>query len=136
MIFLNLSIVFPAPLVIDDANLATFGSDIFCLVEKHQMLPDEIISNHRMKFRMPFVDHQKYEGPVLRFVNPFGPPKQEDPNPYPQEKYRTYYEQCRKVFLEFPEEVQVFLKKYTDVEERYLQGEPWKSQDRSGETGA
>ena len=47
------------------AHLAAFGPDIFRLVERNRMLPDEIISNHRMKFRMPFVDHQKYEGPVF-----------------------------------------------------------------------
>lgn len=50
---------------------------------------------------------------------------------YDETEYMAYFEKCQAVFVEFPAEVQDFLREYTDVSQRYLEGEPWKECDPS-----
>lgn len=73
-------------------------------------------------FKMPFVKSDMEQIAVA-----FGTSHSEMDNTwyYTQGEYKAYFEECRKVFCELPEEIQKFLLRCTKVEKRYLKGRPW-----------
>ena len=74
------------------------------------------------RFKMPFVKSDMEQIAVA-----FGTSHSEMDNTwyYTQGEYKAYFEKCRKVFCELPEDIQKFLLRCTDVEKRYLKGHPW-----------
>ncbi len=104
-------------------KLHYFAPDIFDIIRKKVPL-----NNHREKFTnflMPFVAAMEYE---WRGYCEFGSMQHPIHNawPYPQGEYMVYFENCRKIYEGFPQNVQEFLLQHTDVEKRYLKGKPWK----------
>lgn len=94
--------------------------DIFDIMEKHSICVDNLKQGYIYQFGMPFVNHSEYEEVIISGISfNFKMPK------VSLEDSKAYFERCRKVFDDFPTEVKEFLKKYTNVSEFYLEGEPW-----------
>lgn len=107
----------------DTLQLTSFAPNIFDLIKKKSTSKGRW-KKKSVQFHMPFVNVMEYEYPPIEF----GVVHTEYDNRwyYSQGEYKVYFEKCRKIFQEFPSEVQAFLQEYTDVSARYLEGKPWK----------
>ncbi len=97
-----------------------FAPDILDVLKQNEIEADEEEGLELPHFTMPFVDYRMYEDQYSRVR-------------YDETEYMAYFERCQAVFAEFPSEVQDFLREYTDVSQRYLEGEPWKEYEPRGD---
>ena len=105
----------------DSMKLTSFAPNIFDLIRRKNTCKEHW-KKRAAEFCMPFVNAFDYEYPHLDF----GVIHTEFDNqwPYSQGEYKAYFARCRKIFREFPVEVQSFLHEYTEVSARYLGGKP------------
>lgn len=73
----------------------------------------------KMPLRMPLVNNNRFR------TSFWGNNRQKDTYKSNKEEYKKYYLECREIFNTFPNDVKIFLKEFTDVEERYFSEKPW-----------
>ena len=101
-------------------TLTDIGPNVFDMIQARAERKDWPSGDAR--FKMPFVKSDMEQIAVA-----FGASHSDMDNTwyYTQGEYKAYFEGCRKVFCELPEEIQKFLIRCTEVEKRYLEGRPW-----------
>lgn len=110
-------------------TITRIGPDIFDVMKNYHMVIENAKTKNMFRFEMPFVESDlPHENAICNHA--YGPFWGNDfSKQHSNNKIRTYFMKCREVFEEFPKEVQRFLKEYSDIENKYLRGEPWKKYD-------
>lgn len=113
-------------------SINNIGPNLFDILSRQQLDHDKAKDKNPVEFEMPFVKCDIPQAGFWGYSNPFmnqHPNYNED---HRSQSLKEYIMMCRKVFNDFPEEVKSFLQSYTNVDTKYLRGEPWKKYTNGG----
>lgn len=105
----------------DYCKIYVFRPDIISKLKEYTNDLTSIEPSMKMPLRMPLVNNNRFS------TSFWGNNLQENTCKNNKEEYRKYYLECREIFNTFPDNVKRFLKKFTDVEERYFSERPWEN---------
>lgn len=115
-------------------SINNIGPNLFDILSRQQLDHDKAKDKNPVEFEMPFVKCDTPQACFWGYSNPFMNQHSNYHEDRRSKSLKEYIMMCRNVFNDFPDDVKTFLHSYTNVDIKYLRGEPWKKNTNGYDT--